>query len=88
MGIPHLTRLLLPYSEPVLLKGGQSAEEGRTNIQSVVIDGPSLVYHVHSRLLGWSDSRLEFPDMQPSCNEVSCAVMLHLSKLRNLGVDM
>ncbi|GIC86472.1 PIN and XPG domain-containing protein [Aspergillus udagawae] len=88
MGIPHLTRLLLPYSEAVLLKGGQSAEEGRIHIQSVVIDGPSLVYHVHSRLLGWSDSRLEFPDMQPSCNEVSCGVMLHLLKLRNLGVDI
>ncbi|CAG8392881.1 unnamed protein product [Penicillium salamii] len=61
MGIPYLTKHLLPYAETVFL--GSEHE--------VVIDGPSLVYHVHRRMMGWMDPNCDILDYQPSCDEIS-----------------
>lgn len=89
MGIPRLTRHLRPFSDAVLLEGRlQKRQDGVGHVQSVVIDGPSLVYHVFWRLLSWSDSRIGFPDAQPTCNEVSCGVMIYLLLLTTTGVKM
>lgn len=85
MGIPHLTRHLLPYSEDVLLTG---IIQGNDTVQLVVIDGPGLVYHVFQRLLSKSDTRLEALDAQPTCNEVSLGVMVYLLQLKLLGVNV
>ncbi|KAB8213654.1 XPG domain containing-domain-containing protein [Aspergillus novoparasiticus] len=89
MGIPRLTRHLHPFSEAVLLEGRlQKRQDGVGHVQSVVIDGPSLVYHVFWRLLSWSDPRTGFPDAQPTCNEVSCGVMIYLLLLTTTGVKI
>jgi len=86
MGIPHLTRHLLPFSEPVHL--GDNSISGIKCIKSVVIDGPSLVYHVYFRLLSWTDTHLNALDAQPTCEEVSIGVMIYLLQLRNLNIQM
>ncbi|KAI9036541.1 uncharacterized protein KD926_001678 [Aspergillus affinis] len=89
MGIPRLTQHLLPFSDTVLLGRGVNTEwEDHENIESIVIDGPSLVYHVFSRLLAWSDSKVNSPDIQPTCNEVSCGVMICLLQLTIVGVQI
>ncbi|RAH75947.1 hypothetical protein BO86DRAFT_460228 [Aspergillus japonicus CBS 114.51] len=51
-------------------------------------NGPSLVYHVYHRLLSWSHPDLCYPDIQPTCDEVSHGVMLFLLHLTSLGVTM
>ncbi|KAE8348431.1 XPG domain containing-domain-containing protein [Aspergillus coremiiformis] len=89
MGIPRLRQHLHPLSETVLLEGRpHKCQQGVGYVKSVVIDGPSLVYHVFWRLLSWSDSTIGFPNAQPTCNEVSCGVMIYLLALTSLGVKI
>jgi hypothetical protein len=78
MGIPYLTKHLLPYAE--IIYGLDGLE--------VVIDGPSLVYHVHRRLLGWMNPNCDILDYQPSCDEISRGVSSYLLQLTRLGVKM
>lgn len=78
MGIPKLTKHLLPYAENVYLDSDME----------VVIDGPSLVYHVHRRLQGWMDPDSDILDYQPSCDEISRAVGSFLLQLTKVGVKM
>lgn len=86
MGIPHLTKHLLPYAESVYLSGDEI--EGLPHVQSIVIDGPSLVYHVHRRLLGWMNPDSDALDYQPTCDEISRGVCSFLLQLTRLGVEM
>ncbi|PLB44674.1 hypothetical protein P170DRAFT_393160 [Aspergillus steynii IBT 23096] len=87
MGIPRLTQHLLSFSDTALLgRKANTRQQESENIESIVIDGPSLVYHVYGRLLSWSDPKLNFPDLQPTCNEVSCGVMICLLQLTIIGV--
>ena len=90
MGIPRLTKHLLPFSEPTLLKGQNQSDSAEDNIcvDSVVIDGPSLVYYVSSQLLSWTDSTIDILGVQPSCHEVSFGVMICLLHLTRLGIKM
>lgn len=83
-------RHLLPYSEHVVVerKLSQSAPDDASKIDSVVIDGPNLVYHVFGRLLSWANPRLGILDAQPSCNEVSTGVVFYLLQLMLLGIKM
>ncbi|CAP74225.1 hypothetical protein E8E15_009351 [Penicillium rubens] len=87
MGIPHLTRHLLPYAESVLLDG-RANDSGLPQVQAVVIDGPSLVYHVYRRLLGWMDPNSDVLDYQPTCDEISRGVSSLLLELTRLGVKI
>ncbi|KAJ5110726.1 hypothetical protein N7532_001261 [Penicillium argentinense] len=87
MGIPHLTRHLTPYAETVSL--GQNSENTELcYLNSVVVDGPSLVYHVYHRLLACMDPACEIWDVQPTCNEVSRGVVSFLSQLASVGVKV
>ena len=89
MGIKRLAKHLLPYAEQLLLKGSQThLTADVTCIESVVIDGPSLVYLIFSRLLSWTDPTLNILDAQPTCDEVSLGVMLYLIRLVCSGVRM
>ncbi|CRG88727.1 hypothetical protein PISL3812_05761 [Talaromyces islandicus] len=87
MGIPNLSRHLASLSEPIVFGGGHDGSSV-SSVRSVVIDGPSLVYHVHSILASRRSSRLSQIDRQPSCNEVSVAVMNYLVLLKVLGVSV
>jgi hypothetical protein len=86
MGIQYLTKHLLPYAENVQLDGQPDSDLAR--VRGVVIDGPSLVYHVHHRLLSWIDPSCDILDVQPSCDEISRGVCSYLLQLRKLGVEM
>lgn len=90
MGIHRLTKHLLPFSEPALLKGQDQnhSAKGNIGIDSVVIDGPSLVYYVFSRLLSWTNPTIDILDVQPSCHEVSVGVMAFLLQLTCAGITM
>jgi hypothetical protein len=57
-------------------------------VRSVVIDGPSLVYHVYYRLLAWMSPVHDVLDLQPTCNEVSRAVVTCLLELTRRGIEM
>lgn len=88
MGIPYLTKHLLPYAEPVLLGDGLGCSNGTTCVRSVVIDGPSLVYHVYYQLLALLEPSDDVLDIQPTCDEVSRGVMYCLLHLRGRDVEM
>ncbi|OJJ75398.1 hypothetical protein ASPBRDRAFT_118961 [Aspergillus brasiliensis CBS 101740] len=84
MGIPFLTRHLYPFAETVTLGKSQNVQHNQTQyVEAVVIDGPSLVYHVSMRLLSLSHGF-----SQPTCDEVSCAVMVYLLQLSMVGVKI
>ncbi|PYH66506.1 uncharacterized protein BO88DRAFT_111613 [Aspergillus vadensis CBS 113365] len=84
MGIPFLTRHLYPFAEAVILGKSQEVQHKQTeHVEAVVIDGPSLVYNVSMRLLSLSNT-----PSQPTCDEVSCAVMYYLLQLSMLGVKI
>ncbi|KAJ5162837.1 Small-subunit processome Utp21 [Penicillium coprophilum] len=87
MGIPHLTRHLLPYAENVLLDGREIDSE-LPRVEAVVIDGPSLVYHIYRRLLSWMDPSSDVLDYQPTCDEISRGVSSFLLQLTRLGVKI
>lgn len=89
MGIPHLTRHLMPFSESIALgRNSGYQHDGLAYVDSIVIDGPSLVHHVFSRLLCFSNPNLEYADCQPTCNDVSSGVAIYLLQLMLLGVKM
>ncbi|KAL3477825.1 XPG domain containing-domain-containing protein [Aspergillus californicus] len=90
MGIPRLRQHLVPFSQTVLLqKKKKTDQEDLACIQSVVIDGPSLVYNVYARLLSWfSASGSNMIDSLPTCDEVSRGVMVYLLHLMVCGVEV
>jgi hypothetical protein len=87
MGIPNLSRHLASLSEPIVF-GGSHDDPSTNSVRSVVIDGPALVYHIHSTLASKGSSRLSQIDRQPSCNEVSVAVMNYLVLLKIFNVNV
>lgn len=87
MGISYLTKHLLPYAETVSL--GRCADQVEPpRVQAVVIDGPSLVYHIYDRLLASTDPSCDVLDVQPTCDEVSRGVVSCLLQMARLGVEM
>ena len=88
MGIPHLKRHLEPYASAVWFGDRESAPDGVKQITSLVIDGPSLVYHVYHCLVSKMEERFNAVDVQPSNDEVSIGVMRFLLLLGDLGVEV
>ncbi|KAJ5651539.1 uncharacterized protein N7484_005262 [Penicillium longicatenatum] len=88
MGIPSLTKHLSQYTETVVLSGNPVTPGGPPHVRSVVIDGPSLVYHVYYRLLAWADVGYDALDTQPSCDDVSRGVVSFLLQLKDRGVEI
>ncbi|KAJ5152836.1 uncharacterized protein N7482_009314 [Penicillium canariense] len=89
MGIPYLTKHLLPHAESVLLGGPENHRQDEApRVRSVVIDGPSLVYHVYYQLLACMGPVHDVLDIQPTCNEVSRAVVSWLLQLTRQGIEI
>ncbi|KAI5291488.1 hypothetical protein KEM55_008340, partial [Ascosphaera atra] len=88
MGIPHLTRHLRPLGGTVVLGDTRSDTSGNDirQIRSVVIDGPSLVFHIYVVLRSWADPNCNPVDAQPTCDEVSVGVLQFLLHLMKVGV--
>lgn len=90
MGIPKLMQDLLPYAEAIVL-GCPREEQPRLTlpvIRKVVIDGPSLVYYVYSRLYPRCDSSVAGVDAQPSYTEIHLGVVEFLATLTSRQIDM
>ena len=103
MGIPHLTKNLRPYAEPVQLCDSNgllptttvSSEEANDDgegvikpISTIVLDGPGLIYHVYYRLLACVDTHFNAIDARPSNREISLGVVRFLLMLRERGVSL
>ena len=90
MGIPKLMQDLLPYAEEIIL-GCPREELSKLSlpvIRNVIIDGPSLVYYIYSRLYprgGFSGAGI---DAQPSYTEINAGAVEFLTTLTSRGVDM
>ena len=83
MGIPKLMQDLSSYTERVFL-GRQNDGNMALSVLSIVIDGPSLVYHVYERIMG------SLPDLQQSLTyrDINVTVVQVLDEIRSHGVDM
>lgn len=90
MGISKLRQDLIPYAEEVVLGDatGSSSRSVLPIIRKVVIDGPSLVYYVYSRLYPRSDLVKAGVDVQPSYTEISRGVAEFLATLATSQTDM
>ena len=88
MGIPNLSRDLEPYQEEIILGKG-NIESKATSIQSIVIDGPALVYFLYYRLLSSTESRvLHALDAQPSYQQICQAATTFLVALQGNEVGV
>ena len=82
MGIPRLKGHLERYSQSGRL--GRCIYDCQAPLSStVVIDGPSLAYHIYSRLVA-----LQPQQAQPSYQELGEAVLNYLCKLEDANVDV
>jgi XPG domain containing len=109
MGIPKLIQTLQPFAERVVIGNSNPANQRSSNNEcpppfrqmSVVIDGPSLIYHVYHQLLSLKASHFNLePDSrpapknpfasQPSYTEINQAVLAfigHLQIYHNIEVQ-
>ena len=83
MGIPKLLQDLSVYTEEVFLGRPKQGSAG-LKVSSIVIDGPSLVYHVYQRLMG-SVSEIQEPLPYRTIND---AVVDFLEGIQSHEVDM
>ena len=92
MGIPKLMQDLMPYAEDVVL--GRSTAQPEPHrltwpvVNKVVIDGPSLVYYVYSRLYPRIASSVVSIDAQPSDTEMSLGVWEFLAALTSRQIEV
>ncbi|KAL2432261.1 hypothetical protein ABEF95_005004 [Exophiala dermatitidis] len=96
MGIPRLSQDLHPYADHVILGQTQSSstappsEESGKHVHSLIIDGPSLVYYIYNKLLGYKAFRscTTAAISIPSYLEINQAAHHFLDDLTNHGVDV
>ena len=89
MGIPRLTQDLAPYTETAILGRANHESEDAIVIDSIVVDGPSLVYHVYNALIrhrileaGTGAARI------PTYHEIGTAAEFLLAELTSHGVNI
>lgn len=86
MGIPSLTKHIREFGETVSL--GNKHNGDIPQITSVVIDGPSLVFHIYNTLRSLADTRCNALEAQPTCEEVSIGFLQYIVYLLSVGVQM
>lgn len=86
MGIPGLTVKLQPYAVPATL--GTYHGDATQDTSRVIIDGPSLAYHIYYRLLAYKSASLNALDAAPSCKEVGRGALIFVDALREQNVTM
>ena len=87
MGIPYLRKHVRPYGEKIVL----AKREGGATTGSptrLVVDGPSLAYHVYHRLYRQlSTDHGPFHGV-PSYQQLSRGIVEYLQKLEEFGLNM
>jgi len=84
MGIQRLTQDLRPYLERCIITHSP-VDETRIRIVNLVIDGPSMVYHVYKLLVRSTAWYPEGTIPQPSYALLNTAVHCFLSDLESCG---
>ena len=82
MGITRLTQDLSNYTELAVLCGRPVVEDGEISVSKVVIDGPSLVYHVYGGLLSRMTTTEITSGFVPTYSDVVAAMRVFLNDLR------
>lgn len=89
MGVPRLTQDLHPYAENAILDGQQGEETSAVRVSNLVLDGPSLVYHVYNKLYTSKCLQLVSAfETLPTYHEINGAVKHFLDDIENSGVSM
>lgn len=86
MGIPKLFTDLQRYNERIAL-ASKDHPDGHQSVH-VVIDGPSLVYFVYSRLAAFKATNRSILDRIPTYSEINTAYLELLEDLEHHGVWM
>ena len=88
MGISRLTTDLQPYLESAII--GTAVSDEFVKINSVVIDGPSMVYHVYNKILAYRASQAIKPDFcdVPPYHLLISSVLRFLRDLETCGATM
>ena len=88
MGVRRLFSDLQPFAETVYLGSGTDPVTDTASITNLVIDGPSLIYHVYSKLVNYRLSGCQTMSLQmlPSYAEVNESTKRYLETLKNHGV--
>lgn len=89
MGIPRLSRDLEPYAETIVL--GKQSREGHSasEVTRIVIDGPSLVYHIYNALIHSNDDfARELLGELPSYININACLRQFLLDVQGCGVKM
>lgn len=89
MGIPRLTQDLRPYLERCIITSG-AVDDCEVRIVKLVIDGPSLVYHVYNKLASYklTAGSGASPCDQPPYAQLTAAIHCFLSDLEFCGAEM
>ena len=91
MGIRRLTQDLQQFSEAAVLDGtanGITLKDGETRVSRLVIDGPSLVYHVYYGLLSQMSAVELSAGLAPTYQSVVEGVKSLVRELKGRGVQM
>ncbi len=86
MGIPRLTQDLSGYTEVAVLGGEPLVNGDQVQISRVVIDGPSLVYHVYDGLLRSMNPSEIGSAIVPTYSDVVFGVGSFIKALESQGV--
>lgn len=87
MGIPRWTQDLTPYLEAGVTTT-TSDSETRLVIENIVIDGPSLVYHVYNALALSSSTITTGSLNEPTYLQLNAAIDVFLTDLESCGAKM
>lgn len=85
MGIPRLTQDVLPFIESVIL-GEATGDIDILQMNKVVVDGPSLVYHVCNKILLFNGSISS--KIHPTYSQINACLMQFLADVESCGVEM
>lgn len=90
MGIPRLTQDLQPYLEDAIISS-TTTSTSTVRVEKLVIDGPSMVYHVYNRLTAHPIGHLQDDKdiYSPPCYTELCSAVDHfLQDLESCGAEM
>ena len=87
MGIPRLQQDLLPYGERVVFGSSSRLPPENLRTNNLIIDGPSLVYFVHNKLLAFlSLNCVTSATRTPTYDEINRGLYYILDDFENLGI--
>lgn len=88
MGIPRLRRHLEPFAESIVLGCTTTNCKEHSTKQVIIIDGPSLAYHIYYRVFAHKPAYLGSIDAIPSYTELGEAFLIFLDELIRCGIKV